>query len=292
MMQEIVKGSDKLVKAPDFEYRRPDTLEAALALLAEADGMAEVLAGGQSLMPMMNFRLAGPETLVDLNGIPDLDEITIDGDWITIGAMTRYHMLEASAELATAAPLVAKALPHIAHAAIRNRGTLGGSIALADPAAEMPALLLCLGGEVVLQSATDTRTIAADDFFLGVYETARQPEELVTAIRIPVARQGQRFGFHEIVRRHGDYAMAGCMIAADETLAAVRIAFFGVADRPLRALEAEAALAGSDGGQVALDAAVDALGALDFDGDMNATDTTKRHLAGVALKRAFAEGFQ
>ena len=278
------------MKAPDFEYQRPDTIRAALALLQDADGMAEVLAGGQSLMPMMNFRLAGPEVLVDLNGVVELTGITIDADWITIGAMTRYHMLEESADLAKAAPLVAKALPHIAHAAIRNRGTLGGSVALADPAAEMPALLLCLGGEIVLESVSGERTLAADDFFLGVYETARDPEELVTAIRIPVARPGQTFGFHEIVRRHGDYAMAGCMITADAEFGAVRIAFFGVADRPIRAPGAEAALTGSDGGSDALDAAVAALDALEFDGDMNADSTTKRHLAGVALRRAFAEG--
>ncbi len=277
------------MKAPDFEYKRPETLEAALALLADADGMAEPLAGGQSLMPMMNFRLAAPETLVDLNGIPGLAGVSIADGWVTIGATTRYRDLEDDQEVSEAVPLIARVLPHIAHAAIRNRGTIGGSIALADPAAELPAVLLALGGEVVVQSASDSRTIKADDYFLGIYETAREPDELIVAVRFPKAASSDRFGFHEIVRRHGDYAMAGCIVAADAKLDSVRIAFFGVGDRPLRATGAEEALAGSDGGAIALDAAVAALGDLECDGDTSTSAETKRHLAGVALRRAFSE---
>ncbi|MDJ1016994.1 MAG: xanthine dehydrogenase family protein subunit M [Paracoccaceae bacterium] len=277
------------MKAPDFDYQSPETLEAALALLADADGMAEPLAGGQSLMPMMNFRLAAPETLVDLNGIPGLSGVAIEDSWVAIGATTRYCDLEDDKEVIEAVPLIAKVLPHIAHAAIRNRGTIGGSIALADPAAEMPAVLLALGGEVVLQSASARRTVKADDFFLGIYETVREPEELVVAVRLPKAKPHDRFGFHEIVRRHGDYAMAGCIVAADATLAGVRVAFFGVGDRPLRAERAEDALAGSDGGPAALHAAVAALSDLECDGDVSTSADTKRHLAGVALKRAFSE---
>ena len=277
------------MKAPDFDYQRPETLEAALALLADADGMAEPLAGGQSLMPMMNFRLAAPETLIDLNGIPSLSGVAIEDSWITIGATTRYCDLEDNMEVIEAVPLIAKVLPHIAHAAIRNRGTIGGSIALADPAAEMPAVLLALGGEVVLQSASASRTVKADDFFLGIYETVREPEELVVAVRFPRANPDDRFGFHEIVRRHGDYAMAGCIVAANNTLDGVRVAFFGVGDRPLRAKGAEEALSGSDGGTAALDAAVAALGDLECEGDVSTSAETKRHLAGVALRRAYSE---
>ncbi len=277
------------MKAPDFNYEKPDTLEAALALLAEGDGDAEPLAGGQSLMPMMNFRMAAPETLVDLNGIAELTGICEDDAWVSVGAMTRYREVEDSPLIAASVPLIATALPHIAHAAIRNRGTVGGSIALADPAAEMPAILLALGGEVVLQSASGQRVVAADDYFLGVYETAREADELIVALRFPKARAGQRFGFHEIVRRHGDYAMAGAMIAADAGLASLRIALFGVADRPVRAPAAEAALAGSDGGEAALTAAVAALGEVGIDGDTHSTAATKQHLAGVALRRAFNE---
>lgn len=251
--------------------------------------MAEPLAGGQSLMPMMNFRLAAPETLIDLNGLAELSGVAVDEDWVRIGAMTRYSALERHAEALDALPLVARALPHIAHAAIRNRGTIGGSIALADPAAEMPAILLALGGEVVLKSASAERIVQADDYFLGVYETARQPDELVTAVHLPRASSSQRFGFHEIVRRHGDYAMAGCMLALEADMSAVRIAFFGVADRPVRASDAENKLIESGGTSEDLDAAVAALASLGCDGDMNASEATKRHLAGVALRRAFVE---
>ena len=283
--QARARGAPITMKAPDFDYHRPDTLEAALALLA--DGTAEPLAGGQSLMPMMNFRLTAPERLVDLNRIAGLDGIEVAEGWLTIGAMTRYGTLERSDTVAGAAPLLAAALGHIAHPAIRNRGTVGGSVALADPAAELPAVLLALGGEVVLRGPSGTRSVAADDFFLGIYETARAPGELVTAIRLPAAER--RTGFYEIVQRHGDYAMAGCAVAATGDLSAVRVAFFGVADRAVRSAAAEAALAGSDGGKAALDAAVAALGDVAFEGGVDTTAATKRHLAGVALRRAWGE---
>ena len=275
------------MKAPEFEYERPDTLADALALLAGGDVAA--LAGGQSLMAMMNFRIAAPEMLVDLNAIDALAGITRADGWLRIGAMTRYHALENAGEIATDAPLIARALPHIAHAAIRNRGTIGGSCALADPAAEMPAVLLALGGEIELQSQSGTRRVAAGEFFLGLYETARREDELVVAVHVPVQSEGARIGFHEITRRHGDYAMAGCAVVAAPGLAEVRIAFFGVSDRALRATAAEAAFAGSSGDDAALSGAVAALEGVDFAGDIHADAATKRHLAGVALKRAWAE---
>lgn len=275
------------MKAPNFEYHRPETLEAALELLTKED--AAPLAGGQSLMPMMNFRIAAPEMLIDLNGISELAGIEAADGWISIGAMTRYQALENASEVSEFAPLIRAALPDIAHSAIRNRGTIGGSCALADPAAEMPALLLALGGEISLRNQSGARRVAADDFFLGLYETAKSEDELVIAIHIPVPPAGQRVGFHEITRRHGDYAMAGCAIAATKELAEVRIALFGVSDRAVRALEAEAALVGGDGGAVALDAAVDALSATDFSADLHASEAMKKHLSGVALRRAWAE---
>ncbi|MDJ0637334.1 MAG: FAD binding domain-containing protein [Paracoccaceae bacterium] len=275
------------MKAPDFDYHRAETLEAALALMAEEDAFA--LAGGQSLMPMMNLRLTAPEALVDLNAVDGLAGVRIEDQRLTIGAMTRYAALEASGEVAEHAPLVSTALPYIAHPAIRNRGTIGGSCALADPAAEMPALLLALGAEVHLQNVKGARSVAADEFFLGLYETAREDDELVVAIQLPVASKRQRIGFHEITRRHGDYAMAGCAIVATEDLSEVRIAFFAVSDRAVRARAAEAALAGTSGGKAELENAVAALSEIDFAGDMNASTHTKRHLAGVALRRAWAE---
>jgi len=271
-----------IMKAPDFSYVRPDTLQEALAILADDEAMP--LAGGQSLMPMMNFRLAAPETIVDLNAIDDLRGINVADGIVKIGAMTRYAELAQSDEIATHAPLIRLALPHIAHAAIRNRGTIGGSIALADPAAEMPAVMLALGATVEVEGANGKRRVAADDFFLGLYETALEDAELITAISIPQREPDDRFGFYELARRHGDYAMAGVAIAIPAQGAA-KIAFFGNADRAIRATGAELALS-SGISDAAVQSALDSLDALPFDGDLNAESGTKRHLAGVVLKRA------
>lgn len=248
-----------------------------MALLA--DGEAAALAGGQSLMPMMNFRLARPEVLVDLNRIDGLAGISEDDDTLRIGAMTRYADLAGSDLITAHAPLIARALPHIAHPAIRNRGTIGGSVALADPAAEMPALLMAMDARIALRSAESAREVAADDFFLGLYETARVEAELVTEIIIPKPAAGTRHGFYELARRHGDYAMAGVALAVGD---AARVAFFAISDHALRAPKAEAALSAGD-----IDAAVAGLDDLDFHADPNSDVATKRHLAGVVLRRAW-----
>lgn len=272
------------MKASQFSYARPDTLEEALALMAHEGTEPMALAGGQSLMPMMNFRVARPGVLVDLNRVPGLSGI-VEGDaTVRIGAMTRYRDLAASDVVAARLPLVAAALPHIAHAAIRNRGTIGGSMALADPAAEMPAVALALGATLHLVSRDGPRDVPADEFFLGAYETALMQGELVAGVSFPAAGQADRFGFHEIVRRHGDYAMAGAVVAAGG--GTVRVAFFGVGDGALRVPAAEAALGADLSG---IDAAVDALSELEVAGDLNGDEATKRHLAGVALRRAVAE---
>jgi len=280
------------LKAPDFEYEKPDTLAAALALLASPGRDTQPLAGGQSLAPMMNFRLAQPEVLVDLNGIAELKGIREDNDRIVIGAMTRYADLEHSPLIDRHAPLLKMAVPHIAHAAIRNRGTIGGSVALADPAAEMPGVLLALDATVITTSANGERQTRADDFFLGLYETALDEGEIVKAVSMSKAQAGSRFAFYELARRHGDYAMAGVALAASDTApcSGLRIAFFGVSDCALRATDAEDALNGRSLGDV--DAVAMALGALDrieFHADLNASAVTKRHLAGVVLERALAE---
>lgn len=269
------------MKAADFRYERPETLPDALALLTNPE--AAPLAGGQSLMPMMNFRLARPEVIVDLNRVAGLAGITATDETLHIGAMTRYAALEQSGVLGEKVPLIAAALPHIAHQAIRNRGTIGGSVALADPAAEMPALLLALNATVHADGPDGPRQIAADDFFLGLYDTDLNEGELVTGVSVPAAGASDRFGFYELARRHGDYAMVGVAVAWRSD---VRIAFFSVADRAVRAPAAEAALAG--GGPGAIDAAVAALDEIDFAGDLNAEPATKRHLAGVVLRRAIA----
>lgn len=234
-------------------------------------------------MPMMNFRLAAPGTLVDLSALDDLKGIADHDGGLRIGAMTRYVELAKSALIAERAPLLHMALPHIAHAAVRNRGTIGGSVALADPAAEMPALLLALDAQITVQSSTGEKTHAAADFFLGMYDTALEEGELVTAITIPPRAPDRRFAFYELARRHGDYAMAGVAISASGDPASDhRVAFFSIADRALRATAAETVL--NDGGSV--EEAIAALADLPFAGDLNAGTSTKQHLSGVVLKRA------
>ncbi|MEM8580491.1 MAG: xanthine dehydrogenase family protein subunit M [Pseudomonadota bacterium] len=279
------------MKAPDFRYTRPVTMAEALALLGDEENEASPLAGGQSLVPMMNFRMAQPEILVDLGALKELRGIENADGGLRIGAMTRYAELAASKLVSERAPLVAMALPHIAHAAIRNRGTIGGSVALADPAAEMPAVLQALDARIELVSASGTRTVPASEFFLGMYETALEEGELVAAILLgPVAAE-RRFGFHELARRHGDYAMAGVTASAtarpDGTFVDWRIAHFSVADCAVRATGAEAALEGAKPTDAeALEAAKEALSEIDFSADLNASAKTKRHLAGVVMTRA------
>lgn len=283
------------MKAAEFGYLRPGRIEEALQALAEGGGMAMPLAGGQSLMPMMSFRVAAPELLIDLGGLAELRGIRDAGDRVVIGAMARWAELLASPLIAAEVPLLARALPEIAHPAIRNRGTLGGSVALADPAAEGPAVLLALEGVVVLRSLFAERRVAAAEFFLGHYETAREAEELIVALEVPKAG-AWRFGFHEIGRRHGDFALAGAAVAArvaEGRVAEARVALFGVADRALRAGAAEAALQGAAMGDgLALDRAVAALAEIDVAADIHASAAMRRHLAGVALKRAWAEVLQ
>jgi carbon-monoxide dehydrogenase medium subunit len=280
------------MKAPDFDYECPATLERALSLLAETDADARPLAGGQSLMAMMNFRLAEPDLLVDLGAIHDLAGIADNGDEITIGAMTRYGELERSDLVSDHLPLMKAALPHIAHPAIRNRGTIGGSVALADPAAEMPAVVLALDATIVTVSVSGERRIEADDFFLGLYETALRSDEIIKAVSFPKPPQSARFAFYELARRHGDYAMAGVAVAAESInpFRNARIAFFGVCDRAVRATGSEDALNGHDkADDSALELAVEAVRGLAFSGDLNATADTKRYLAQVVLRRAAGE---
>ena len=270
------------MKPAPFAYAKAKSVEDAIKLLGQAD--ARLLAGGQSLMATLNMRLSEPKLLIDLNGIAGLAGISIKNGQIEIGALTRHVEAERSADIARHAPLIALALPHIGHAAIRNRGTIGGSIAFADPAAELPACLLALGGEVEIAGANGKRTVKADDFFKGLFETAIGPADVLTAIRLPAAAKDTRVGFAEFARRHGDYAIAGLAASARASgkgLSDVRLAYFGVGATPVRAKSAEAALANGD-----IDAAVQALGSdLDPHDDVQATAATKMHLAGVLLRR-------
>jgi carbon-monoxide dehydrogenase medium subunit len=270
------------VKPSPFAYAKAKSLDHAIELLSHPE--ARLLAGGQSLMATLNMRLSAPKLLIDLNGIGGLGGIVVRNRTVEIGAMTRHAEAARSPDIARHAPLIALAMPHIGHAAIRNRGTLGGSIAFADPAAELPACLLALEGEVEIASQPGKRAVKADDFFKGLFETALGPHDVLSAIRLPAATTQTRVGFAEFARRHGDYAMVGLAAAAKadgKALSDVRLAYFGVGNTPVRAKGAEAALAG--GG---IDEAVKALASdLDPAADVQATAATKMHLAGVLLRR-------
>jgi carbon-monoxide dehydrogenase medium subunit len=269
------------VKPAPFAYAKAKSVDDAIRLLGETD--ARLLAGGQSLMATLNMRLSAPRLLIDINGIGALSGIAVKNGRVEIGALTRHVEAERSPDIAKHAPLIALALPHIGHAAIRNRGTIGGSIAFADPAAELPACLLALNGEVDIAGAQGKRTVKADDFFKGLFETALGPSEILTAIRVPAAAKDSRIGFAEYARRHGDYAMAGLAATAKangKALSDVRLVYFGVGATPVRAKSAEAAVANGD-----IEAAVQALGSdVDPQDDVQADAATKMHLAGVLLR--------
>jgi carbon-monoxide dehydrogenase medium subunit len=273
------------VKPAPFAYQKARSLEEAVALMGEHKD-ARLLAGGQSLIATLNMRLSAPTLLIDINGIGGLNRIAEKGGVVEIGALARHAEAERSDVIAKAAPLIARAVPHIGHPAIRNRGTLGGSVAFADPAAELPACLLALDGEVDATGPKGKRTIKAQDFFKGLFETALGPQDVLTAIRVPTAGKNARVGFAELARRHGDYAIVGLAASAraeGKGLADVRLAYFGVGNTPVRARKAEAALASGN-----ID---DAVAALDLEphDDVQATAAVKKHLAGVLLRRVAAQ---
>ena len=279
------------MKSPDFEYLRPATLDELLAFLADDSCDSQIIAGGQSLVPMMNYRVTQPDRLIDINGIDDLRGCRVEKGIMRIGAMTRYVELQ-HADIDREIPLLARVLPYIAHDAIRNRGTVGGSLGLSDPAAELPALALALNGTIDLACQAQTRSVSADDFFHGVYETECREDEVITALNLPCASDGDRFGFHELARRHGDYAMAGVIVAAPAG-SMPRAVFFGVADRPLNMPDLDACLAEhlADGQTASLDRAIACLADVEMVSDTHASEAMRRHLCAVVLKRAI-EGME
>jgi len=270
------------LKPAPFAYAKARSVAHAIELLGNDD--ARLLAGGQSLIATLNMRLSHPALLIDLNGVGGLDGIASSNGHLEIGALVRHAQAERSAELARRAPLIALAMPHIGHPAIRNRGTIGGSVAFADPAAELPACVLALDGELAIAGPQGSRAVKADDFFKGLFETALTARDVLTAIRIPAAGAETRVGFAEFARRHGDYAMVGLAASAradGKQLRDVRLAYFGVGSTPLRARHAEQALAAGD-----VEAAVRALAQdLNPPDDVQASGTVKTHLAGVLLRR-------
>ena len=271
------------MKPAPFAYERARSLDQAIELIADTED-ARLLAGGQSLIATLNMRLSRPQLIVDINRVPGLDRITSSNGQIEIGALVRYAQAERSPEIAAHAPLIAKALPFIGHPAIRNRGTIGGSIAFGDPAAELPACFVALDGEAVIAGPSGTRVVKADAFYKGLFESALTPRDVLTAIRIPMATSETRTAFAELARRHGDYAMVGLAAtarAAGKALSDVRLVFFGVGTTPVRARTAEAALAAGD-----IDAAAKAVATdLDPSDDVQASSAVKRQLAGVLLQR-------
>jgi carbon-monoxide dehydrogenase medium subunit len=267
------------MKPASFDYVAATSVEQAVALHASAADAGRYLAGGQSLLAALSFRLDAPTLLIDIGRIAELKGVRRDGDCIVIGTTTCHAEIARDPLIARHLPLIAEAVAEVAHPAIRNRGTFGGSIALADPAAEMPACALALSAIMVVQGPEGERKIAADAFFRGSYETALQPGDLLTRVEIPIPPVGARHGFAEIARRRGDYAMAGlAMMHGPEP----RIVWFALSDRPVRARRAEAALqAGQDADAVATLATE----GVSVFGDANASEPMKRHLARQLLAR-------
>jgi carbon-monoxide dehydrogenase medium subunit len=236
------------VKAPRFSYVRAQSVAHVLELLAEHGEEARILAGGQSLMPTLNMRLSQPKLLIDINRLDVLAGISLRGDMVRIGALTRHVEVANSPVVAEHLPLIAEAMPHVAHVAVRNRGTFGGSVALGDPAAEMPACVLALGATLILESTKGRREVAARDYFKGLYETERRPDELLVEALIPARRPGRVTVFMELARRHGDFAIAGVAFDLEMVRGAVadgRLAYFGSEDKPMLARKALAAIRGA-----------------------------------------------
>jgi CO/xanthine dehydrogenase FAD-binding subunit len=276
------------MKPPPFEYVVADSVEGAVAALGRGD--AKVLAGGQSLVPMLNFRLLRPSILVDINRIPDLAFIADESDAIRIGALTRHFQLETSPAIARHFPVLSAAMEHVAHLAIRNRGTIGGSLSHADPAAELPMMALMLDATLTVASPEGQRTIAARDFFLGALSVDLGPQDLVTAIALPKPPAGTGWGFEEVARRHGDFALAAVattLTVADGTIAQARIAMTGVDETPKRADDAEAMLAGQALTPALREAVIESVRAsVTPNTDLHASADYRRHLIGVLTGRA------
>ena len=277
------------MKLPYVEYEAPTTIAEAAGLLAEHQDEASVLAGGQSLIPLLALRLARPAVLIDINGVGELSGVSAADGWVAIGAMTREYVAEESATVSTAVPLLAAALPLIGHEAIRSRGTIGGSLAHADPAAELPAVALALGAEFVVRSQSGERVIPAAEWFEGYLATARRPDEILVEVRFPAAGPGTGATFQEVARRHGDFAIVGLAASltfADGTISDARLAFSGVADVPVRAAAAEEVLVGErPSPEVFEEAARRATAGIDPPADLHGSAEYRKKIAATLVRR-------
>lgn len=277
------------MKLPPVDYEAPETVSEAVDLLAEHLDQASVLAGGQSLIPLLALRLARPAVLIDINGIDELSGVSAADGWVAIGAMTREYVAEESGTVAGAVPLLAAALPLIGHEAIRSRGTIGGSLAHADPAAELPAVARALDAEFVVRSQSGERVIPAADWFEGYLTTSRRPDELLVEVRFPTAGRGTGTSFQEVARRHGDFAIVGLaasLTLCDGTISDARLAFAGISDVPVRAADAEDLLVGERPSTGLFDeAARRATEDIDPPGDLHGSPEYRKKVAAALVRR-------
>lgn len=280
------------MKAPPFDYLKPSSLEGVFNLLGIHGDRGRLIAGGQTLLATLNMRLSEPQVLIDLQDVPGLRGISLQARCVRIGAMTTHSEIEDSPLLAIHAPMLSATAPHVAHRAIRNRGTLGGSLAFADPAAEWPACAVALDAVLVLQSRRGQRRVDAIDFFQALYKTALAPDEVIVACEFPLTPPHFRFAFDELARRHGDYAIVGLAATArleQGVLRHTRLVYLGTGNVPVRARAAETVLEGTPAGTAQVNAAVGALaGELLPAADLYNDAKTKLHLAGVLLRRGVA----
>lgn len=284
------------MKPPSFRYKRATTVDEALTALAEEGSEAKVLAGGQSLIAMMNLRLVRPQVLVDINRLATLDYIRRDNGTLALGALARQAAVEESADVAEACPLMAEAIRYVAHKPIRNRGTVGGNFAHNDPTSELPAVAVALEAEFVARSSRGERTITANDFFVGYLTTALAPDELLTEVRVPAWPKGQGWSFLEISPRKGDYALVGVaatlQVQAGKCQAA-RLVYTGVGEHAHRIPEAEQALIGNEAGQAAFREAADiARRLVDPSSDVHASAEYRRDLVAALTRRALAQALE
>lgn len=282
------------MKFTDFEYRAPSTREEVVRLLSEGRGDSKILAGGQSLLPTMAYRMAQPAMLVDLKNVPDLAYVRVQADGVRIGARTRWRDIEDDPQLSAAHPLLKEAVKHIAHYQVRNRGTVGGSLAHADPASELPCVALTCGAQLLVLGPQGERLIAAEDFFTGPLSTVLGDDELIVELRLPAWRADRRWAFQEFSRRRGDFAMAGIALhfdtGADQRLSGVRIGVFGAASAPHRLPGAEAALSGHVLNEHSIAAAAQAAtDEVDPPSDIHASAAYRRALVGTLLRRALVQ---
>ena len=283
------------MKPAAFDYVAPTSLEAAIEALVAAEGEAKVLAGGQSLMPLLNFRMTRPSVVVDLMNIPNLSFIETRGDHVAIGALTRHADLEFSDLIARRLPVLSAAMPHVAHLAIRNRGTIGGSLSHADPAAELPMLAVFYGATIRAQGPAGRRDIPAEAFFVSALTNCLDPEEIVCEIEFPALTSHNGWAFEEVARRFGDFALASLALSIErrgEVIADARVAAMGIGETPLRLREAEQALRGVRGGpDSAAGFAEIVRRSVSPNGDIHVSADYRRHLIGALAEKALASAW-